>query len=599
MAESAYWRRRAVSRRRFLRAAVAGAGGLTAAAMVGCGGGSAPPPRRSPSPGRPGLDHEAAPDSSRGGVLRLPGFEAFVADTLDPHQTQFGPIYSSHSAVFSKLLRYLDVQTGVIGTDLALRMPEAIGDRPLDYVIKIRPGVRFQRPSTVLRRAASREEKAIDGCELTSADVKYSFERQMNEDSPRWPFFYRAYQYATIDQVQTPDRYTVRFRTKEPIAPFLHFLADTNAFIVPAEAVDENDEINRQEAMIGSGPFIWDRLQFLHESRFVRNPAWFGWDDPDLQRPYVDGYASLFIADDASLEATFREKRLDSALQVTNPQWVLKIRDDNPDVQAVDTNFSAWLNSRFRVDLPPYSDFRVRKALHLAADRQQIIDTIWQGWGKMHGPVSPILRWALPEGELAGLPGYRQGAERGQDLQEARSLYTAAGSPDLSITFADQPSYIPAFEPQFRQHLETVLGATVETRRRDYVQLAEGLLLGTIPVTWQYDNGWIDLDDWVYPFFHSRGTKNSFHLKDPQLDRMLDAQRRLFDFEQRRALGWEIQRYLLNKVLARLDYATPTILWIAWPYYRNFRPTPFFGNSFWLANAWIDRSDPNYRERAS
>jgi len=79
---------------------------------------------------------------------------------------------------------------------------------------------------------------------------------------------------------------------------------------------------------------------------------------------------------------------------------------------------------------------------------------------------------------------------------------------------------------------------------------------------------------------------------------LLEAQRREFDYERRRELVRDIQFYLLEKVLARLDYVTPTNLWVAWPYYRNFQPSPFFGESFRLANAWIDREDPSYKDRA-
>ena len=599
MEESAYWHRfwrRRLSRRGVLKAAALGGAGLAAAASFGCDG-DQKSPSASAGPPAPagGLGNE--PARYRGGTLNLPGFEAFISDTLDPHQTQFGPIYSSHSAVFSKVLRYIDIPQGVIATDLAESLPEVIDG--VEYIIRLRPGVRFQRPSAVLDRPPTAEEQRVGGRELTAEDVKFSFQRQMNPDSPRRALYYRAYQYQTIERIETPDKYTVRVVTKEPIVTFLHYLADTNAFIVPMEVVDAKDDMDRQEAMLGTGPFIWDRLEPLQRSRFVANPDWFGWDDPELGRPYIEAYQSLFIADDATLEVAFRDKKLDAALQVANARWVLNVRQSFPEVIGIDTGFAAWLNVRLLVDRPPFNDFKLRRALHLAADRQQMIDALWQGWGRMQGPISPILkRWALPERELMSEPGYRTDrSQRQQDLQEARQLYEAAGSPKLEMVFADQPDYVRQFAPQFQRHLEDVLGASVETRIRNYLYIAEGHLRGSIAMSFQFDNGWIDLDDWVYPSFHSRGPKNSFRLEDPTLDRMLEAQRREFDFERRQKLGWEIQHYLLDNVLARLDYVTPTILWLAWPHYRNFNPSPFFGNSFWLADAWLDRDQPSFKER--
>ncbi len=608
--QSAYWQRprryppgrlwrRLVSRRGLLKAAALGGAGLGAAALAGCGrdgpgsGGSSSTPLPAAADG-----HLPAPQSSRGGTLRLPGFEAFISDTLDPHQTQFGPIYSSHSAVFSKILRYQDVPEGVIATDLAETVPEAVDG--LEFIIRLRPRVRFQRPSLALGRSASPEERAVDGRELTAEDVVYSFRRQMNPDSPRRRFYFRSYQYEAFDKVEALDPHTVRVVLKEPLALALHYLADTNAFIIPREVVSEEDRMDRQEAMIGSGPFIWDRLEPLNRSHFVRNPDWFGWNDPELARPYIDGYESIFLADDVPLEATFREKKTDAALQVTNPLWALKVRQDFPEVVGRDVGFSAWLNTRFLVDRPPFNDLRVRRAIHLVADRQQMIDSLFQGYARIQGPISPVLkRWALSEEELSQLPGYRSGrSQKQEDIQAARQMFQEAGSPPLTIVFADQPSYVPGFAPQFQRLLEDTLGAAIKIQIRGYVQISEGQARGDLPMSWQYDNGWIDPDDWLYPFFHSRGTHNSFRYQDPQLDALLEAQRREFHYERRRQLIRDIQFYLLEKVLARLDYVTPTNLWVAWPYYRNFQPSPFFGESFRLANAWIDREDPSYKDRA-
>jgi peptide/nickel transport system substrate-binding protein len=578
---------RRLSRRRFLGAAA----GAVAAAIIGCGEG-----REEASPA-PILGGGQPP--ARGGVLRLPGFEAAVLDTLDPHQTQFGPIYSAHSSIFSKVLRYEDILQGVITTDLAQAMPEVVGDPPLEYVVRLRPGVRFHRPSQLLGGTPTREESLVGGRELTAEDVKFSLERQMNESSPRRPWYYRAYQYKVIERIEVVDRYTLRIVLKEPTAPFLHFLADTNAFVVPREVVDRNDEMNRQEAMIGTGPFVWAGLKVLETARFVRNPEWFGWGQPELGRPYLDGYVSIFAPDDALMEAAFRQKQLDAVLYYANPKWVLQLRSEYPELQAVDAGFSAWVNIRLVVDRPPFNDPRLRRAIHLATDRQQIIDAFWQGWGRFHGPVNPMLHWALPEQELLSRPGYRTGPGREEDMREARRLYEAAGRPPLEVTFSNLPPYIGEYAPIYQRHLQTVLGAAVTVRVVPQHELAEGHLRGTLPFTFAYDNGWIDLDDWTYPYFHSRGTKNSFRLSDPQLDRLLEAQRREFVLERRRQLGWEIQRYLLDHVLARIDLVTPINLWVAWPYYRNFRPYVFFGTSYQLVDAWLDPSHPSFRGRPS
>jgi len=591
-----FWRRR-LSRRRVLRGALWGGAGLAAAAVVGCGGSSS----EKPATGTPAASATAAslqPAGSRGGTLHLMGIEAFPSDTLDPFQTQYGPAFSIHSSVFSKVLRYESIEDGVRVPDLASAMPETPDQ--LTYIVHLRPGVRFQQPSKALGGSPSAEEQAINGRELTAEDVKYSFERQTNPNSPRKVMFVRAAQFSVIDSITVVDPLTVQIRTKKPTAPFLHFLANTNSFIIPREVVDDTDQMNRPSAMIGTGPFIWKEQIALQVMRMVRNPDWFGWDQPELKRPYIDGYESLFIYDDASIEAAFRTKKLDSAFQVSNAQWVTDLRQQESNLTSVDTGFSAWVKASFITDKPPYNDLRLRKAIHLASDRRQMVDALWQGYGRVQGPVGWMLKqWALPEEELMKLPGYRVGTqERQEDEQEARRLYEAVGSPDLFITFGDQPSYVPQFAPQYKRRLEEVLGAKVDYQVRSYVIINEGLLRGDMPFTWEYDNGWIDLDDWTYPYFHSQSPSNVFRVSDPQLDSMLDAEREAFDLNERQQLGYQIQRYLLENVLARVDFASYYQLWVAWSYYKNFRPASFFGNSFHLANAWLDQSDPVFGSRA-
>jgi peptide/nickel transport system substrate-binding protein len=658
MSESGYWNRfwgRRVSRRRLMGGAVLGGSGLAAAGVIGCssGGTTTNGPNgnggRTPTVGaydKSDVDPSDArrkfiAPGSRGGMLRFTGFDALVLDTFDPHLTQFGPLYSGHSAVFSKLYKYVSHIEQLIEPDLAVDMPEIIGDpsAPLEYIIKIRPGVKFHDPaslpddvrsSSTIRDAATKFP-GLPGRELTAHDVVWSFERQKNVDSPRYALFYRSSQYQVMETIEAVDDYTIRITTTEPIAPLLHFLSDTNAFIIPREVVDEERDTlefagsEPQSRMIGTGPFVWGELNSLQEITVYRNPSWFGWDQPELERPFLDGYVGFFIVDNASIESLFRGKKIDVGGGAGDPQWVFDIKDEMPELELLRTVISGWVNSRFKVfdnvsgaPCIPWSDPRLRKAMCLAADRQQVMDFIWAGEARLTPPVGPaIAKWSLPEEELRTIPGFRTSRkERKADIAEAKALYEEAGRPQIEFTFADQPSYIPDFAPTFIEGLRRDIGADVRDQViRAYPQIAEGLLKGCdqMIATWGFDNGWIDLDDWVYPYYHTGGPKNSFGAQDPVLDEMLEAQRREFDEDARRELGYQIQRYLLGvdpsgsgeplelkpdtAAFSRLDYATLVTAAVSWPYYKNRYSFPWFGNNHWAANQWLDQSDPSYQGR--
>ncbi|HEU4760525.1 MAG TPA: hypothetical protein VFT91_11180, partial [Dehalococcoidia bacterium] len=207
-------------------------------------------------------------------------------------------------------------------------------------------------------------------------------------------------------------------------------------------------------------------------------------------------------------------------------------------------------------------------------------------------------------------PGYRQTkAEREQDVADAVAAYSAAGRPAIPQMWnADQPSYIPNFIPTYIETLRKNLGAEIKAITQPYSRIAEGLVKNDCKLatyTWGFDNGWIDLDDWVYPYFRTGAPKNSFKLSDPELDGMLDAQRKEFDADKRRELGYEIQRYLLGlkgdkpASYVRLDYATLIGAGVSWPYFKNRVSFPWFGNSYWNANVWLDKNDASYQGRAS
>ncbi len=663
MAESGYWNNfwlRRLNRRRLLGSAAVGSAGLAAAAVVGCNSG--------------GSGGNGGGGGGGGNILRYTGYDALVLDSFDPHHTQFGPLYSGHSAVFSKLFAYASHPEQIMVPDLAADFPEMPEEKPTEFIIHLRRGVTFHDPASVSPdvrgelaiKDAAEKFPGLPGRELTAEDVVWSFERQKNEDSERFSTFYRSSQYKTMEKIEAIDPYTIKITTAQPVAPLLHFLADTNAFIIPREVIGERDSVEfpgsePQSRMIGTGPFMWGELKSLQKITVFRNPEWFARDDPvdpgippepdtesgleypsDFKphdarrqfiappqgaagRPYLDGYVAHMIVDNATVESLFRAKRIDVGAGQGDPQWVFDMKDDNPELELLREFISGWVNSRFKLfdqktgaPCVPWTDPRVRKAVHLAADRRQVGDFMWAGDAMMTGPVGPaIKKWALPQEELLKIPGYRMNAtEREEDLAEARRLYEEAGSPELEFVFADVPDYIKDFAADFVESLRLSIGANVKDEViRSYPIIAEQFLKGcdTMKATWGFDNGWIDLDDWVYPYFKTGGPKNSFGVSDPDLDKLLDAQRQEFDEEKRREIGYQIQRYILGvkpdgsgpmelkpntAAFARLDYATLVGAAVSWPFFKNRYTFPWFGNNQWIANQWMDTNDPSYGGRA-
>ena len=630
MEEPNYWTRwgkRRLSRRRLLTGAAGLGAGLAAVSVVGCGGGGEGEP--SPSPGASPAGSPAVtsttgaaanvyhrwgegpppplePATSRGGVQRWFGFEPMPLDTFDPHQTQFGPTAGVHSAVFSKVLKYWDAYHGVMEPDLAEAIPEA--PDKLTYVLKIRSGVRFQNTEKMRQQFPQ-----LAGRELTAEDVKFSIERQMNKASPRSALYYRMSQWETIDKIELVDPLTLRITTKRPTAPFLHYLADYHNFIVAKELVDPaKDEIDSLDKMIGTGPFILEKFTGLQAIRALRNPDWFAKDDLKDQgisdRPIIDAFEiTWFPGDNTAMEIAFASKQVDHTDYVDNviPDRIAA----ETGAQLYEALGSSWINSRLLIsDSPaaasPFKDLRLRQALNIAIDRSRMGQQIYQGSILLGSPVAQALGgWGLPLEELTKRPGFRfKREEREQDLVDARQMWDAAGGPSIGsveVMYTSIPDFVKAYFPQLQRNLKEALDFDVEGRldATGYTEIAQGLLQKRLVFTFGYDNGWLEPDDYLYPYFYTDGPKNSFNLSDATLDQMLDDQRQEFDIERRRALVYEIQRHLLDKVVARLDWLSEIDRGTSWPYLKNQQYAPWFGDLFTKANVWLDRNDPTFQGR--
>lgn len=593
-----------ITRRSFLLGSVVTAGAGAAAVAVGYargrGRGAAGATRAS----------KLAPAGSRGGVLRAYNFDAIIPDALDPHLTQMGPVVDLHSAVFSRLLRYEDERAGTLAPDLCDGMPEQ--PDKLTYVIKLRSGATFH--DTPAFRLAHPDTA---GRALRAADVKYSIERQVNAASPQAGRFFRADAWGVVDSLEARDARTLVVTLKTPTAPFLQFLAGRHAFVIPQGVTDANDELRRDLDMIGSGPFLLDAWQPGGAGslmRLRRNPSWFAADDlaatAGRGRPFLEGYeAYVSPQQDLFDQMAFERKRVDTTDFTDVAALAREQKTNLADILLEQTDAGGVLASRLLLDRAPFKDDRVRRALHLAVDRRALASALYPALdgtasAKLSGSVAPVSPWALDPAELLKRPGYRGGAGRDQDVREAKQLWAAAGGSvgigDLRMSVAGVPAVLGSKAADLlQQGLQQTLGVKLiaGTDASGYAFIAAALRRnlaaaseGVVPFTLAFEDGGVDLDEWLYAQYRSGQSQNTYRLQDATLDAMLDKQRQEFDAEARRSQGLAIQDYLLANVNARLDYLAPVSRRVTWGYVRNSTMPIWYGSLERLADTWLDQS---------
>ncbi|PYM16791.1 MAG: hypothetical protein DMD81_11580 [Candidatus Rokuibacteriota bacterium] len=284
----------------------------------------------------------------RGGTLRVRGWDP---PHFDPHLTLNFKTNTTLSFVYGKLVRHKVGGTVTPGTfavepDLAERWEELDDTTVVFY---LRKGVRWQnRPP-------------VNGRELTAEDVKFTYDRFLTEKGN--PIKYLL---DPVDRVEVVDRYTVRFRLKEPFVWLVNALANPNGtWILPRECVEKYGDLKRPEAAIGTGPFILERYEPNVKTTYRRNPDYFR-----APLPWVDAVEWTVMDDESVGLARYSTNQIDAG---PGPQWSVRQQDldtlkkRRPDLVYRDFLSNVTTGIYMRTDKPPFNDVRVRRAISHAA----------------------------------------------------------------------------------------------------------------------------------------------------------------------------------------------------------------------------------------
>jgi len=313
-------------------------------------------------------------EAKRGGALVV---RSGPLRGIDPHLETWAAALQVIHQTYNALLKFNHDGTKIL-PDLAETWEQK---DDVTYVFRLRQGVKFHNVPPV------------NGRELTSEDVKYSIERQMTNQPGK---FQHAYFFLDkLASIQTPDKYTIVFKTREPYAPFLNYIASPWTVIVAREVVDKHGDLQRHA--IGTGPFIMQEYRREQEAVFVKNPAYF-----KKGLPYLDEVRLQYVIDPVAATAAFRGQQTDiSLLEFAD---VPSIKSSNPKIAVanITTMFPIVLRTRpydeQRPNKPPFAEKKVRQAIQAAIKQEEFIEIVRSGWGiTMTGPVPTYRKpWALP-----------------------------------------------------------------------------------------------------------------------------------------------------------------------------------------------------------
>jgi peptide/nickel transport system substrate-binding protein len=439
---------------------------------------------------------------------------------LDPQKSAAAHSWMVAEHVYSNLLRR-DAQMHIVG-DLAESW-QVVNDTA--YVFRLRKGVTWHH-----------------GRELVAEDVKYSFERMLDEKTASpWRSNWQV-----IDSIETPDRATVRFVLKRPFAPLLSYLATPHySAIVPRDIVEKHGDL--QKTASGTGPFALERFVPDNTVILKRNPGYF---EPGL--PYLDALEYRIIPDEAARLAALRAGTVHYLWSV-DPLIDRQLQGARGVVLREPDGYCAQHGMAFNQTRPPFTDVRVRRAVSVGINRRVIIASVLRGRGSITTKIPPCDAPFGYSGDENGLPYYAN------DPALARRLLAEAG-------FANGLDTTLEVSPRFPQTIRTAevmkeqlaaAGIRVTLKQVEWGAALKNFVrteyegMSMIPLVWQPDP-----DAHAYDIFHSGSNINLGKFKDPQVDELLERGRTTMERDKRVAIYRDLQRHMADQAYLIFPYAS-------------------------------------------
>ena len=590
-----YWTRHRVSRRAAIRGTGLGVAGLAGAALIGCGGsdnGQGTPSSSGDSQQAQQVQAQQSATAAAATVeanatavpkdqVRLtPGFydspippspaeanpmvnarygDQLVGYYLDPphmdiNRTLSCTVYHTMNYTQNKLVRG---KTGPLAHPFIVESEPDLADSweanpdSTEFTFHLRQGIKTHNVDPTFGR------------EFTSEDVRLSVERYSAGGAQKDVF-------SPVTAIETPDDYTVKFMLDQPLSDFPVNVSSWSYMWVKELIADDTIA----ERAVGTGPFVQKEWVKKEHSTFVKHAEYFEEGLPFLDEIFVLAYNA-----DLSLRR--------AAYQTDNIfEWGAR---DDPDGQAMveqssDTvlwkypvsrgaNTNGW---HYQMSNPVFQDERVRRAIALAFDKDEF--DLAQNSGDNANPEGAYsqapMPWSLlyddyPTAKVNG-PWYQYDPAQASQLMQAAGFTKDNPLAWEHVGFYDRTRFPEVIMPGINGSLPEV---NISFRQVDNPTAVQ--LLSDRNFEWTADITWgpagFSMDQWIFPWYHSKGGLNYNNVDDAEMDSLLEAQRRETALEAKKEIWQKVWDRIFDQVWDQFDPVG--LSRTAWHSYAlNYRP---------------------------
>jgi peptide/nickel transport system substrate-binding protein len=490
-----------LSRRALLGSAAVGAGGL---ALIGCGGGGSDDSsnRRSSADASEGSPRP----TKRGGTFRLGLSDSSSADSLEVRDS---------SASYTNIFRTQALYDSLLEWNQSKqRLDHRLADA-------FEPAKDLSYWDVRLKDAEFHNGKPV-----TADDLIFSIKRHLN------PKVYSTVSGAmtTIDakRLKKMDPKTVRIYLTTPD------ISVPNAFALPGTGVIPVDFDNDPKHPIGSGPFKFKSFTPGRQSVFVRNDNYFISGEPFLDELIMIGFADPGTTRINALTSG----QIDGADHL--PLTLVRTLEADQKMRVLLSGAYSYVTWNMRMGIEPFKDERVRQAMMLLADRQQIVDQAYGG-----------KRFAQVANDLASKqdPLYNKDIpQRTQDIEQAKSLLKQAGQSDLRVELAVTSGAAPGLVETAQVLQQQAKAAGVKIKVNTIADIATYYAKYNMQAPFKFSYyGTFALFDHIGFSLLPNSPYNTTDFKDPEFVKLVQEGRGTADDAKRKEIMGEAQRILWER----------------------------------------------------
>jgi peptide/nickel transport system substrate-binding protein len=438
-----------------------------------------------------------------------------------------------------------------------------------------------------------------DGNPVTAADVEFSFDAVLAEDS-------LSVRKSTVElflkEYKAIDDYTFQLVALEPSAVFIENTA-AQFNIVPKHIwegvpfgewnTDAGSTGQDPARVIGSGPFKFVEWVLGDHVTLTKHAEY--WDQQNV--PNIDEYVYRVVADPASAVASLQTGESDVA-EVPFSQ-ATPLRESNPELQVVDfdtLSFNFYITNQDEAKSNLFTDAKVRQALHYALDRDLMADIVYQGFAIRADGTQPVLSIAYAPDRINTIYTY--------DPEKANALLDEAGWVDSDgdgirekdgVKFSFECTYaegaatyeqqIPYMQQVWREVGVEMIPAAIPFPTLLDNNDAGNYQMSVLGFSWSVDGGQGDM-------FRSSAVPpagfNMMRYSNEEYDKLDLASQSELDQEKRIDILIEASNIVNDEMAAGINVFRKSIYGGS-PRVHNFFPNGY-SNVWWINYAWVDKA---------